>query len=299
MPAPELCVVVLSQGEPTLERAVASLREQSEPADIVVAHSGPTEVEHRLPGTRVVTSRAPLTPGAARNAGIAATDAPFVAFLAADCRARPGWVEGRLRRHRAGAAAVASAMACPSGGGAALASHLLQHSTRMPHLDPAPELRFGVSYARGLLAEHGPFPEGQEGEEDVILNARLLAAAVPIAWAPEVLTEHLYPRSATGLLVDQLRRGRLRHANRGAPASARDTGGAGAGRRTGRAGPRAPRVRRAPASSPHAPRCVRPGALATAPGVLSERGEAGRSRRTSRRPLAAGAGAAALPPAPR
>ena len=48
--------------------------------------------------------------GAARNIGIAETKAPFVAFLASDCLAAPGWVSERVRLHRAGARAVASAV---------------------------------------------------------------------------------------------------------------------------------------------------------------------------------------------
>src|SRR4051794_16628479 len=132
MAAPELCVVVLSRGEPNLGAAVASLLEQGEPAEIVVAHSG-APLRHD-PGVAVVDSRTPLTPGGARNAGVRATGAPYVAFLAADNRARPGWIEGRLRRHREGAAAVGTAVAPPRGNSPALAAHLLLHSSRMPHL---------------------------------------------------------------------------------------------------------------------------------------------------------------------
>ena len=49
-------------------------------------------VRHRYPTQRVVESTERLLPGGARNVGIANTDGTFVAFLAADCIAEPGWI---------------------------------------------------------------------------------------------------------------------------------------------------------------------------------------------------------------
>ena len=210
---PDLCTVVLSyRNEGTVLSAVESLVSQGAETEVVVVHSGggATPDMLRQTGVRVLASEDRLTPGAARNRGIQATEAPFVSFLAADCVALSGWVEGRQRRHRAGAGAVASAMVEEGGGAAALASHLLQHSSRMPHVSGSPTLRFGVSYARSLLERHGPFPEDLPAEEDVSLNARLIAAGVEIVAAPEVATAHLYPGTARHLLRDQYRRGRLR-----------------------------------------------------------------------------------------
>jgi hypothetical protein len=225
---------------------------------------------------------------------VRATGAPYVAFLAADNRARPGWIEGRLRRHREGAAAVGTAMAAPRGNKPALATHLLWHSSRMPHLHPAPIMRFGASYARALLERHGPFPEDIPREEDVVFNRRLLTAGVPIVWAPEVQTEAVYPLTARELLDEQRRRGRLR-------------------RSVQRHRPRAVLAARALADAPEgflraargdvsarelagsAP-LVAAGALAAAGGVLS----AGpRSPRSDRTPAAAGSSASAPPPARR
>lgn len=58
----------------------------------------------------MITHPARLLPGAVRNLGIAATSAPYVSFLAADCRAERGWAAGRLAAHRAGAPAVSGIM---------------------------------------------------------------------------------------------------------------------------------------------------------------------------------------------
>lgn len=178
-----------------------------------MSHSGgepPADLEPLCGGVRVISSSGRRLPGAARNAGVAASTAPYIAFLAADCRALPGWADGRLRRHRAGAAAVASAMTTLQSEPAAVASHLLQHSSRMRHLQMPAELRFGLSYSRALLERYGPFPEQVPGEEDVALNGRLIAAGVEVAWAPEVETAHAYPPTPRALIADQWARGRRR-----------------------------------------------------------------------------------------
>jgi hypothetical protein len=177
-----------------------------------VSHSGggrtPSLVAAHHPAVRVVSSEVRRLPGAARNAGVLATRGEFVAFLAADCRAAPGWASGRLRHHRAGAVAVASAVVpakpCPP----AAASSLLLHRSRRPEIVPHPHHRLGVSYSRAALERHGPFPD-LELAEDAVFNARLLTAGLEIVWAPDVVAEHVYPTSVRALLADQWRRGRM------------------------------------------------------------------------------------------
>jgi GT2 family glycosyltransferase len=211
-----LAVVVLSyRNEETIVAAVESLLAQDEAVDIVVSHSGggrtPALLDSYAPKVGVVATERRRLPGAARNAGIAATAAPHVAFLAGDCLAQPGWAAGRLARHRAGAPAIASAMVPLERTPAALASYVIQHSSRMPHLvDPAPKFRYGLSYARSVLDRHGPFPEALLIGEDSVMKERLIDAGVEIGWAPEVLTAHAYPTTVRGLVADQYRRGRRR-----------------------------------------------------------------------------------------
>ena len=110
---PELACAVLSLGdERGLIDAVRSLLDQSAPVEVVVVNSGGGDPAARLAAAqldvRAVSVDGRLYPGAVRNIGIELTQAPFVAFLAADCIATPGWAVGRLREHRAGAVAVAS-----------------------------------------------------------------------------------------------------------------------------------------------------------------------------------------------
>ncbi|HEX2253785.1 MAG TPA: glycosyltransferase, partial [Thermoanaerobaculia bacterium] len=224
LPAPaQLACVVLSLGnEPGLVDAVRSLLAQGHEAgenglELVVVNSGGGGAAAALAragigrsGTpvRVVERSERLFAGAARNLGIAATTAPFVAFLAADCVAAPGWVAARLRRHRGGAAAVASALlhTAPRNP-VAWAAHVALYSRRMPGVPASERLLYGVSYARELFHRFGPFPEDLRAGEDTVFHQRLAAAAVAIEWAPEVCTRHRNPRRLAPLLADQYRRG--------------------------------------------------------------------------------------------
>lgn len=189
---------------PELAGAVRSLLEQSEPVEVVVVNSGGGGAAPSLPGVTVVEREERLLPGAARNLGIAATRAPWVAFLAADCRAEPGWAAARLRAHRAGAAAVASAVTNPDRGNlAAWASYVALFARRMPGTSEGEALRYGVSYDRKLFARFGPFREDLRGGEDTEFHQRF----AEIAWEPAVRTAHDHPRSLSALLSDQYRRG--------------------------------------------------------------------------------------------
>jgi GT2 family glycosyltransferase len=211
----ELSAIVLSfQNDDTVVGAVDSLLAQRPQVEVVVSHSGggstPELLSRIHPSVRVVNSEERRTPGAARNAGVAVTRAPYVSFLAADCCALPGWSAARLRRHRGGAEAVASALVPAEQGLVPLAAHLLQNSFRMSHVAASPLRRSGASYSRDVLERFGPFPETFPFGEDIALNDRLTEAGVEIVAASDVVTAHRYPTSVRGLLVDRYRRGRQR-----------------------------------------------------------------------------------------
>lgn len=209
---PDLACVVLALGNPPeLRAAVRSLLDQGEPVEVVVVNSGGGDARASLArdgaDVQVVETPGRLLPGAARNLGIAATRAPFVAFLAADCLAEPGWAAARLRAHRAGAQAVASAVTNPFRRDlAAWASYIALFSRRMPGTPAGEALLYGVSYARGLFAACGTFREDLRGGEDTDFHNRLREHTV-IAWEPAVRTAHRHPRRLTELLRDQYRRG--------------------------------------------------------------------------------------------
>lgn len=210
---PDMAVVVMAYGlRPTLPAAVRSVQSQAPAAEVVVVHSGPGDVAGLLEdagvSVRLIRSEARLLPGGARNAGIVATTAPWIAFLADDCIAEPGWISRRLAAHREGHGAVASALLCHAPGNpVALAAHLSLFVRRMPHLPGHEVLLYGVSYARALFDRYGLFREDIEGGEDTEFNGRLTGADRPV-WRPEVLTTHCGVTHLGPFLAGQARRGR-------------------------------------------------------------------------------------------
>ncbi len=207
------CVVLSLRNEPGLVTAVRSLLAQDTPAEIVVVNSGGGDPSGTLQregiSVEVTTRHERLNPGAVRNLGIAATRSPYVAFLAADCTAEPGWVSGRLRAHQGGSLAVASAVtnACPRSC-SAWTSYMLTYSRRVPgpSVPAADRLLFGLSYARELFDRFGLFREDMRTGEDEEFNERF-NSVVPIAWAPEVRTAHRHPTRLQALILDQYVRG--------------------------------------------------------------------------------------------
>lgn len=212
-PVAELAVVILSyKCRSSLVSAVRSICLQSEPAEIVVVNSGGGRaLEHLVDAGLMVTvieRDERLYPGGARNLGIASTTAPYVAFLADDCAARPGWIRARLDAHRRGETAVASALLCDAPTNPiALAAHLSLFVRRLPGIDPALALNYGASYDRRLFEKYGAFRDDMEGGEDTEFHQRLVDADKPV-WHPEICTSHRGPATFGSFLSDQFERGR-------------------------------------------------------------------------------------------
>jgi len=206
-----LACVVMGLGNPaSLVDAVRSLQSQDLPVEIVVVNSGGGHPVERLraAGIEVKVVHRPdvLYPGAVRNLGIAATTAPFVSFLAADCQAEPGWVRARLERHLAGLPAVSSSVTPARPRNLwSWVSYLNLFALRMPGVPPETALHYGVSYERGLFARFGLFEENLRSGEDSEFNQRL--KGIPFAWTPEVRSAHLHPTTLASLLRDQYGRG--------------------------------------------------------------------------------------------
>jgi glycosyltransferase involved in cell wall biosynthesis len=211
--APDLAVIVIGYRAPQeIVEAVGSLLEQGIPLEIVAVNSGGGNAPglHRAAGLAVpvIEVEERLYAGAARNRGIAATRAPFVAFLAADCLAAAGWAEARLLRHRAGDRTVASAMVNSHPRNlVACAAHLTLFMRRLPGLPERLALRYGASFDRRLFEEYGLFDESLRIGEDTDFLERLPAELKPV-WEPGVRTIHRNETRLMRLLADQYRRGR-------------------------------------------------------------------------------------------
>lgn len=208
----QMAVVVIGfRAQKGLVAAVSSLLNQDCEAEIVVVNSGgggAIALLKQFSGLiRIIDIEEPLRVGAARNIGIDASEAPYIAFLAGDCVAKPGWISARLRKHASGSRAVASAIAVPEeNNAAALAAHLLLFGLRSPQVHPAHALRYGVSYRRDVFSEFGYFNSVARIAEDSGFSQRLGRKVFP-AWVPEVQTGHANSTTFCSLVRDLYIRG--------------------------------------------------------------------------------------------
>jgi glycosyltransferase involved in cell wall biosynthesis len=207
------CVVLDLAGEEGLADAVRSLLVQ-DPAEVVVVSSGGGDPAGRLRAAGidvpVVTHPQRLFAGGVRNAGIAHTRGRWVAFMAADCIAQPGYVAARLHAHRDGAAVVAGALAnAHPESRSAGASHLLLHHRRMADTPAALAIVNPSSFDRAVFEAVGTFRDDLRTGEDTELLARLPASLAP-RWVPEVGVAHRYPTTPLALVREQFGRGRRR-----------------------------------------------------------------------------------------
>ena len=103
LPRPRVSIIIphLNQRD-AAEHCLLSLRAQSYPADrmeIILADNGSSvslrELSSAFPEMCLVQETRP-GPGLARNAGIAVATGEILAFIDADCRAHPQWVEAAV-----------------------------------------------------------------------------------------------------------------------------------------------------------------------------------------------------------
>jgi glycosyltransferase involved in cell wall biosynthesis len=216
LPAGLACVVLSLRNQPGLADAVRSLLAQEPRPEIVVVNSGgggaPSTLAEAGLDVTVIEHRERLYAGGARNRGIEATSARYVAFLAADSVAEPGWVAGRLARHASGADVVACVLTSrPDASRSAAAAHLLLNHRRMAETPAHERLHYGLSYDRELFDRFGLFREDMRAGEDSEFNARI-EGSVTQAYAPDVRTQHEAPARVVDFLRDHYARGRRRAA---------------------------------------------------------------------------------------
>jgi glycosyltransferase involved in cell wall biosynthesis len=209
---PLITVVVISiNADPLLLRAVASVAEQDEPAEIIVVNSNGGNAAKLVKDAgfevKVIEIEELLFAGGARNRGIYEAKAPYVAFLASDCVAAPGWIRERLKLHVAGSKVVASAMMPASKFNlVSWADHLLLFPHRLPFLPSKKVILYGASFARDIFTTYGLFdPNLRTGEDSEFLQ-RLAIEHKPV-WAPSVITMHRNKTNLLTLMLDQFKRG--------------------------------------------------------------------------------------------
>jgi mycofactocin system glycosyltransferase len=224
----DVAVVIPARDRP--EALAACLARVGPRRELVIVDDGSTDAIVAPPETRVVRRAVSGGPAAARNAGLAATEAPFVAFLDSDTLPTEGWLEPLLAHFGdPRLAAIAPRVRVPSGR-SALARY---EAARSPlDLGPAPGIvgpgrRVGYVPAAALVVRRAalasPFDEGMRFGEDVDLVWRLAAAGWTVRYEPASVVEHphratpsawLRQRAAYGSSAGALARrhpGQLRH----------------------------------------------------------------------------------------
>ncbi len=207
---PLTAIVIGYKAQAGLPRAVQSIRDQDATVEIVVVNSGGGNaaglLAQHLPHIRLFDIPERLFVGAARNIGIDASRARYVAFLAGDCVAQPSWVSGRVARHTAGAHMVSSAVRPDTPRSiTSIVMQALYFRARDP-LSPADRvIHFGRSYTRTFLQQAGYFSPGLRAAEDEHFNRRADRLARPV-WAGDVICTHPAPGSIRELMSDIRRR---------------------------------------------------------------------------------------------
>ncbi|MGZ8692182.1 MAG: glycosyltransferase [Gaiellaceae bacterium] len=215
---PAVSVVVPAyEARTVIDEALRSLVAQDleEPYEVIVVDSGrdrcADHVQIHYPGVRIVRSSQRLGVGAACNAGVNAALGEYVAFLPADCTASTDWLRRRLAKHRKGYDAVGGAVVNgtprhPIGS----AGYYLEYSAVMPSARLLAEQNtpHGLSYARGLFEQLGPFAVDTGAGEDTLFNRQCVEADVAIGFDSDVRISHRNPTRLAAYLHHQYEHGR-------------------------------------------------------------------------------------------
>jgi glycosyltransferase involved in cell wall biosynthesis len=201
--APRASVIVPARdAAATLPRTLAAL----EGADVIVVDDGSADATARIAedAGATVVRQGREGPAKARNAGVANTDAPLLAFTDADCVPEPGW------------------LAC---GVAALEQADLVQGAVLPEREPGPfDRTITVRSAHGLFETASLFvtrdlferlggferwlvpPDGKELGEDVLFGWQARRAGARVAFEPDAVVRHaVFPRSPHAYVAERAR----------------------------------------------------------------------------------------------
>lgn len=163
-------------------------------------------------GARFVGLPSNVGPSGARNAGLAATHTPLVAFVDSDCTASPAWLHGLLGHFddplvAAVAPRVVSATpprATPVSRYEAVRSSL-DRGIREGLVRPRGRIAYVPSAAlvvrRVVCGDGALFDPSLRGGEDVDVVWRLVEAGWDVRYEPSVTVAHQGPRTVSGLLA--------------------------------------------------------------------------------------------------
>lgn len=178
--------------------------------EIIVVDNGssalPRSIVDAHPGTRLLQEPTP-GPGPARNAGIAVAQGDIVAFIDADCRAHPDWLEAALR------AMQASPGKTILGGDVRIwrddqtkYTAIEAYESVFAYLQKMYIEEHGFSGTGNLIAHRadfaviGPF-SGIQMAEDIEWGGRARAAGFSIKYVPDMIVYHPGRRSLRELFI--------------------------------------------------------------------------------------------------
>ncbi|HXX91236.1 MAG TPA: glycosyltransferase [Acidimicrobiales bacterium] len=214
--APAASVVIPAYRSASTIRAVLdglAAQDIGEPFEVIVVASGGDAtadiVRRAHPEVRIFATDGRLAPGAGRNVGVAASGAPVVAFVAADCVPRPDWLRRRVEAHRAGHALVAGYIdAAEPSTTAGWAQYFAKFWGMLRLEGTCRDGRgplFHLSYRRDLLAE--PFDERAIAGEDTAYNHALVEAGHRVHFDSAIRVLHLNQRRWAEVVAGQREQG--------------------------------------------------------------------------------------------
>lgn len=168
-----------------------------EPFEIWVINSSDDEtpriVQNNFPAVRIVQMHERVYAGTARNIGIHKAEGDILAFIDADCRAAPDWLNRIHVWHRRGYQAVGGSIVNDSPDNLfSRAEYPLEVIGFSPD-NPRRDVRFisaaNCSFSRNIFSTHGLFPKIRAGE-DMIFCHTLSEKGKRILFDPELKVFH-------------------------------------------------------------------------------------------------------------
>jgi GT2 family glycosyltransferase len=186
--------------------------------DVIVVDSSsdqtPQIVADEFPSVRLIHLNQRTFAGAARNAGVRATQAQFCLMIDSDCIAEPDLIERGVTRHREDQyAGVGGSL---SNGTPNSVSGWIGYLIEFKEFMPSAPLRLekgiptaNLMYRREALERYGYFDEDMWLAEDILFNWKLHSAGERLLFDPAIKVMHLNRTGWRSVLSYQVSLGRL------------------------------------------------------------------------------------------
>jgi glycosyltransferase involved in cell wall biosynthesis len=223
MHVPPACSVVIParNAAALLPACLAALYGQTMPAsafEVIVVDDGSTDNTANVARAHgaICLSQPHQGPAAARNHGARQARGRVLAFLDADCRAEPDWLEAMVTALYAGAASgVAGVQGLYATDQKSLVARFAQaefedrYDRMRAHASIDLVATYSAAYRRDVFLAAGGFDERfpKADNEDTELSYRLLARGHTLALAPRAVVRHRHPASLAAYLGLKRRRG--------------------------------------------------------------------------------------------